>query len=384
MLRFSLRLPDHPDWHADSHYSPGVADALKTAYRQLRQASWQARAFVDAFAVVHPFLGACMARQQRLRVFYVMGLASAAIGDYDSALAWLDEAVLLAHQLCDAGALVDLLYARGAALRGLNRYGEAADDYADCLALFRAEKLVDTPLGPAIELDLLAHLGGFTFYSGQYDVAERLLHEARARMLLAPQADSSPLTLATLNWIQALLYRWRNQPDLALNPAQVAADVYIEAGPPGSASRMWASLADVELDLGERLPDGTAHQQHIARARQHLHLATSLAAEAHDKIGQEFVRVRCIRLDRLARSNQSQLLRIEHVLRAAHRLHDEAVLADALTALGDELAAQGQVASAIDQYRQVIGLLDGSQVTAMGVWARRALHDLLEQHPKTE
>ncbi|HST89453.1 MAG TPA: hypothetical protein VLJ14_13840 [Ktedonobacterales bacterium] len=69
------------------------------------------------------------------------------------------------------------------------------------------------------------------------------------------------------------------------------------------------------------------------------------------------------------------------MLRAARRFHDEAVLAEALTCLGDELITQGQRASALDQYRQVIDVLAGSQIPAVGVWAQRALHDHFEQYP---
>jgi tetratricopeptide (TPR) repeat protein len=228
---------------------------------------------------------------------------------------------------------------------------------------------------------LLTQLGGFAFYSGRYDEAERLLHEARARTLLTPQPGSQRLTSATLDWLQALLYRWRNQPALALDPAQAAADVYIEAGSPASAARIQTVLADIELDLAKRLPEGTARAQHIARARGHLHLATRLATEAYDEHGQEMAHLRAIRLAQVAQPGQSQQRRIERVVRVARRLRDDLVLADALTLLGDDLSAQGQIEPAINQYRQVIGLLDGGQAPAVAVWARRALHKHLEQHP---
>jgi tetratricopeptide (TPR) repeat protein len=378
MHPFSLRLPDDPDWHVERDYSGVVANALSAAYRHLHRAAWQAKAFVDAFADIRPFLDEHMARQQHLRVFYVVALAAAAIGDYDTALDWLDEAFLLADALHDVGALVDLLYVRGAVNRGLNHVGEAAADYEDCLAHFRDENLFDTPLGPAIELELLTQLGGFAFFSGRFDVAERLLHEARARALLGSRIDSSRLVMATLDWLQALLYRWCGQPELACAPAQSAADVFIEVGSPASAARIRAILADVQLDLGERMPGGTVRDRSFAHARSNLCLAASLAIEAQDPIGKEFVRLRTIRLDRLLQRNQSQVRRIERVLRTAGRLHDDAVLAEALTALGDELSMQGQKAAALDQYRQVIGLLDGSQISAVGVWAQRALHNRFE------
>ncbi len=381
MLPFSLRLPDDPAWRTDQDYSADVAAALKAAYRHLRQGAWQARAFVTAFADIRQFLDTRMARQQHLRVFYVISLATAAIGDFDTTLSWLDEAMLLAHGLHDVGALVDLLYLHGAANRGRNHMGEAANDYEVCLTLLRSENLFSTPLGPTVELELLTQLGGFAFYSGRFDAAERLLHEARTRTLLGSQIDSPRLTLATLDWLQALLYRWRNQPELALTPAQSAADVYIEIGSPPSAARIRAILADIELDLAERLPGGTARQRRITSAQDHLHLAIRLAREAQDTIGKQFVHLRAIRLDRLVQRDQSQLRRIEHVLRAARRFHDEAVLAEALTCLGDELITQGQRASALDQYRQVIDVLAGTQIPAVGVWAQRALHDHFEQYP---
>ena len=65
---------------------------------------------------------------------------------------------------------------------------------------------------------------------------------------------------------------------------------------------------------------------------------------------------------------------LEHQAQAARRLGDVGLLGEAFTALGDELAACGQSEAAQTCYRQVLGILDGSDLRALGAWAWRALH----------
>lgn len=65
---------------------------------------------------------------------------------------------------------------------------------------------------------------------------------------------------------------------------------------------------------------------------------------------------------------------LEAVIRQGRALGDEALIAQGLTAMGDELISRGERESALNCYRQTLGALDGSQAPALAVQARRALH----------
>jgi hypothetical protein len=71
---------------------------------------------------------------------------------------------------------------------------------------------------------------------------------------------------------------------------------------------------------------------------------------------------------------------LEGVIRQAWRLDDHALHAQALTALGDELAYEAEVAQACNLYRQAIAALDGSGIPVYKVPAHRRLLEIRERH----
>ncbi|HEV8191356.1 MAG TPA: hypothetical protein VGP82_07700, partial [Ktedonobacterales bacterium] len=72
---------------------------------------------------------------------------------------------------------------------------------------------------------------------------------------------------------------------------------------------------------------------------------------------------------------------IDHLVQFGRRLDDKGILAQAYTALGDELLFQGDAANATYRYRDVRALLRGSDIPALGVWAWRALHKIEAAEP---
>lgn len=104
-----------------------------------------------------------------------------------------------------------------------------------------------------------------------------------------------------------------------------------------------------------------------------------LARNAGDPIGEALLGLAGARISRLMGTDEHRMSMIEHAPRVGEQFGDEAVLAHAFTTLGDELAAQGEREAALYRYRDVRHLLDGSDVPALGVWALRAEHRIVEQ-----
>ena len=114
----SLTFPDLPAWHSDLNFSPSVRVALTAAYSSIRRTPHTLKNYADAVSAVEPHLKDPMATRQRIRAFYVMGMAFSAVGNNSVALHWLEEALELAYELNDPSELLDLLYVHGNASRG--------------------------------------------------------------------------------------------------------------------------------------------------------------------------------------------------------------------------------------------------------------------------
>jgi hypothetical protein len=326
-----------------------------------------------------------MSARQLIRAWYVLGTAFSGVADYVEARFWLDKVAQLAYEQSGPGDLPDLLYLCGAINRGALRYADMADDYRAFPALalgdrpFRADAL-DAPL----TLEVLLQLAGVEFFVAHYDAAERLLATAAP---LLPSGSGNPmhqeisLVTGTHAWFQALIYRWRGMPNTALTRASTAARIYTALGSPISTARSQVLVEDITLDLAARARHENERRLQATLAGPHLEAAYQLAAQAGDPYGECLCALADTRLSRLSGLHADRVAAIERVAQTGQRLGDEAILAQAFTALGDELMAQGQLEAAAHRYDDVRQLLDGSDVPALGVWARRAAHRLTEQHP---
>lgn len=376
MWPMSLRVADHASWRSSPDYSPDAARALRQAYAHLRSERRHLRGYVLAYASVRPYLKRPMARHQHARVAYVMALAHAAAADYTDAIAWIDEALALTYMLDMPGSRVDLLYLRGQCARALLRFRDSAASHRQALGIFREltrrGELVDTPL----EIEILIQLAGTEFFLGEYATVQRRLDEARA---IRRRMPVDPVTGVTIEWMEAHLYRWSRQPERALRPASAAAEVYTESGSPASAARIQTFTADVLLDFAASLPYGTARDAQIFAAGEHVALAQALAEEASDEAAIGLTLLSDIRHSRMAGDNVARLALAEEVAHLARRIEDNALLAQALTTIGDELAALGRHDAALSSYARVLDTLEGSEVPALAVWAQSALHHAREQ-----
>jgi tetratricopeptide (TPR) repeat protein len=365
----SLHVADAPAWRLAPGYSPIVANALVTAYRVLSR-SRDAKRYDRAYTTVVRLVDTPMAVRQRVHVLYVCGMAQVAVGEYASALRWLDKALDLASSLGATGDIAELLFLRGAVLRALLRLKDAAADYAACLALLREESAGSGPSDAPFELAVLSQLAGFTYYLGQIDRSEQLLRDARK---LAPLAPGHLVDAATTEWIQAHIFRARSQPELALRPALAAADIYLDAGQPTSAARIQILVAEIALDLADHFTIGSARSAFAKLGHAHTQVAKGLAKEAGDAIGEALAALASARYSRLCGRNENRIARLERVAHTAQQLDDSALLAQAVTALGDELASLGEKEQALNRYRDVISVLDRSDMPTLSLPARRAL-----------
>jgi hypothetical protein len=105
----------------------------------------------------------------------------------------------------------------------------------------------------------------------------------------------------------------------------------------------------------------------------HLSMATSLAREAQDPIGRLMIQLTRVRYGRLRQRSENRVASIENVIHKARKLGDTALVAEAFTSLGDELMSSGETESARNLYQQVLAMLDGGDLPAVGLQARRAL-----------
>jgi len=371
----ALRYPDLPEWHNDQNFSSPMRLALIAAYSSLQRLPRSLKNYADAVAAIEGRLNDLMTTRQRIRAFYVMGIAFAAVGNYAIALQWLDEALEQAYDLNDPGELLDLLYTHGNASRGMLRYSDAALAYRDYLDVVEEYGEQGAAFDAPFALDALVQLAGAEFFLAHYDIADQLLTQVRESMsplaLVLPNPEMQ-LVAATAEWFQSQLYRWRELPEQAILPATTAGTLYTELGSPISAARSQLIIAEITLDIAEKESDATRRHDLAMDAQPHIALASRLAGDAGDQIGAGIISLADARLSRLIGKDQDRIALIEQIANVGQRLGDEAVLAQAFTALGTELAAQGNTEAALQRYRDVRHILDGSDVPALGIWALRA------------
>ena len=372
----SLRVADSLSWHTEPGYSSDAGRALRRAYAHLRVGRRDLRGYVTAYRDLLPYINFPMARHQYLRAAYVMAMACAAVGDSSAAIAWCDEALALTFTLDIPDARIDLFYLRGQCRRALLRFRDSAADHRRALGIYRQFANRGGSPDNALEMDLLTQLAGTDFYLGEYAAVRRHLDGAIA---IRRRTKIDPLTAANVEWMEAHLYRWSRQPARALQPALVAAQIFTESGSPASAARIHTFAADIQLDFADTLPLGSDRDAQIVAAGDHLALAQDLAEEAQEEVGIGLALLTEIRYSRIIGENESRIDLTEDVIHAARLLGDAALLAQAYTTLGDELAALNRLDAALSCYQHSLDVLKGGEVPALGVWAERALHHARER-----
>lgn len=375
MLTASLTSVDDELWQVEPGYSPQFGRLLVRAYALVKAGHGQVGAYLHASLLVEPWRDAAMSLRQRMRLYFLLALAQAAAGQYQLALFWIDEALVVALALAAEADQAELLFQRAALHRAELLLREAAEDLRDYLALL---DLAQDRLGladPAARLRVLPHLATYEYFIADFAAAEQ--HLATARTLLA-QIPGAPLEAATTLWVQADLELLRGQPERALRPALAMLAVYNREATPISQDRAEIFVAQATLAFAATMPAGSDRQALLQLARPHLERGEQLAREAQDRPGQGLYHIGRAHYERLCAIASDRVTSLEAVIRLAHEIGDVAVLAQARTALGDEFAARGEVEAALTCYRETVEVVAVSEVPVLAVPAQRALQHARE------
>lgn len=372
MPRSFLDIPTSGDEVSDIGYDPDVAAALVRAYALLASGELE-----SACAALRPFLATEMSKRQRVRAQYVEGVASARRGNYVESLAPLDEAVTIALDLDDVGAIAMLAAAQGLSHYMLHQFVSAAHYYHASLDAWRALRI---PAGSAtaddvrFEIDTLTRLSSQDLLLGRYQEARRLLRSARNLTPLVPEGDH---IIGAIEWNLALLDRWRGEPEHALRHGVAALAAYSTQGESNNVARLHIVLADIALDLANVYVDDVitdTHDRLLTLAEPHLLYARKAPRLAGEPAAEAMATLAYMRYLRASRDTTiDRLATIESVIRQAVALDDLTLMGQSLTAQGDELAARNQVESSQRAYRSAVELLTQIGAPGLGVLARRAL-----------
>lgn len=368
--------PDDPAEHSEHAHSPTFAAVLTDAFTYLAT-----RDFDAAARLVKPFRSWPISQSQRLRLLFILAAAAQHRLDCEHASDLCEEALDLCATL-DAWyelAQVALLGAR--AYHDQQHFATAAATASAGLAAWLAlDHSDESPESRTLETDLRDRCALDRFFLGEY--AEGLRHVQAARRLVSnlPASPSAALRAADLDWTAALLHRWRGDAHRARRLILGALSTYERLGSPNAVARLRIVVADIALD--PLAPVGSALPHHyredlitLARTNIDLALETIDAAE-FDLAGRCMAILADARLGRLLRGDEDRLGQLEAVGHIAGSLHDMPLLGQVYTSLGDHFAAAGhaEIESSRNCYRRALGVIEGSEALAYGVWARRGLH----------
>jgi hypothetical protein len=226
----------------------------------------------------------------------------------------------------------------------------------------------------ALRLDILLILTGIEFLLGSHDNCQNHLSDAAHTLSdgnLQPGADG------TLHWITALEERLRGRLEYALAHAAAACEIYSELDVPTSTGRIQVVVAEIIMDIADRMPQGSYLDRHIEEAGAHIDKALLETQSVADRSGEGLAVLARTRLSRLCRpisdDATSRVSSIESVIGTAKEFHDSALLCQAYTVLADELSARHEIQASATLYRQAIQVAEMGDVSALATSARRAL-----------
>lgn len=393
----SLWRMDDPAWHGLPGYNGEVCVCLGACKAVLQRAGPPLRNYARIYGLLAPVRDARMCAPQRVRVMWLLALAYAGVDDHLQALQVLDLAAIGAADAHDEGALAELLDFHGSLNVATQHFAEAQLDFDDAATLYDQRRDADADAdaeGAALEAARLLRQRADTLYllARPEEAAATLM---RARELLRRVRADDDSTLAevgvAIEYTQAHLDRIMGSPDAALRPALRAASYFTKQGPKraNTAARTHLFAAEVALDIAERMESEHDRGPMLHMARAHLAEALRLAErsqrESGDDGGIALVQLGEQRLARLldgartAAAAREEVIR--RVLRAAEERDDRLLLAQAHTALADELAARSHMSEALAHYKRAVEVVEQTEAPVLAVPARRALHTYHERHP---
>lgn len=252
----------------------------------------------------------------------------------------------------------------------------------DDLATDVLEALPPSDLQPLREFRLMVYrqaaldhllLGHLTVAAERFAMALGLLTD-----------EMSPDVRASLQWDSSVLEQWRNNPAAGLKLALGALEYYRSCDQPNEVCRLYLHIADLMMDvLTKDSPQGLCdptlqNQAYLNRVRAQLAAAlpapgTGFASEI--EITYALVSVR---LSRLEDRPGDRIGLIELAMKQAAGLHSKLGIAQALTAMGDELLAEGDFEKARQHYREAIEVFNDSLAPGLALMPRRRLSRLEE------
>lgn len=375
---------DDPAWHTERNYSPYVAGAFEGVHLALVNKSKERSAYLQAYNALSHLIDIPMSAHQREHLFYLLSMGNAAGGRFQQAQATIEQALELASALDELGDICHMLILRASVSRGLLKVGEAVHDLRVCLAIWGeyAEhhgKALSDIVNPALRLEVYARLSGDAFYQGDYAGALEAVDQGRA---LLPLVRDHTLEAATLDWTHALLCRAGQKPKDALTLALRASKAYSSQSAL-SQIRSHDVVVGAALDKAQQMTAGTQRNVLIGKyALPYLESAERLARTVDDDAGLGLMILARARASRLLGRDEIRERQIEQALYLARRLNDEALLAKAHAALGDEYASQGKFSRALSAYRDTLGVLDGSEALALKRQPRVKIREI-EMHGNT-
>ena len=381
MIECTLLYPDQVSWWGEPGYSAEASDDLTDAYQFIYRGDGYTFALPAAAVLVERWLGKYISAHQRMHVYYVFALAHAADDNTALSLFWVDKALGHASRLHEIGDQAELLIQRASLHRSTLEFEEAAEDLKLCLMMLDEQRQLLGIETADAQLRIYPQLATYEFYLARFQSAEALI--AQARSLLSSVKSPQPLSMGTLEWNQAKLYNLKGQSYRALWHILSIAGDYARVAPAISRERFEIDVADYALNWAQSIPAGDDRADFIRLAARHLSTADGIATELRDAPGAGLIQLKQVHLSRLTNGLMDRVGALEAVIRQGRTLGDEALIAQGLIALGDELTYRDEHESARNCYRQTLGALDGSQVPALAIPARRALHMADEQNPPT-
>lgn len=368
--------------HLESGFSAAIEDLLVQAASILGPDAARGPARRAVVRLLTRSLDKPMSAHQRQRMLSLLGDAFAASCDHARAAGCFEDALALALEQDDREAAAEVAFALGREHAALQHFGEAVSVLEVCIVTLTGDKGAEDGASPALTVrivDAMLALTTCEYVRGRFDSAERWLDRADA---LIPRLPNGLAAAGSAAATRSLLARARGQLDAALRHALVALDI-AEQG--HNRALRWARALVVEssLDLAERLTggaSGTAGRSLLALARTYVDHPRVPRPRAHRREvamtltdGVAYLAgVRYLRLVREASATE-RLTALEHLIAHAERLHHQALLGLALTALGDDLAARGAEKPALRSYALALKAIKGRDMAAIGLRARRAL-----------
>lgn len=375
----TLRWYDLQRWRPEQGYSAQAVPHLKKIYHMVgRSTPGHPHAGLnEQLDIINGLLGGSLAPAQRLRALYMGAVARNLQRDYADALDWLAQAIDLVPSAGTSGDQVDLLYLHGLISRSMGMVGRSARSLHDCLGLYHESIGAGGAGNPAFEVSVLVQLAAAAFFLAQYQAAEKYLEDGRTllRRVPVPERDATKVGAGTMTWVWALLLRWRRQPNAALQALAQAMNLFETSEFKLDAARLYAVAADVAIDIAQDMPPGSTRDDFVDMAEKRANTAGAYASQQGDIAGVALADLAQCRIGRVRPNGESRVALISRTLDLSeHRLHgDIALRAQALTAMGDEYGAEGKSEEAADRYRAALAVLEGSEMAAMGAWARRGL-----------